>query len=76
MPYFVYRVSTFPIPRLACVEAMPSFSAASAKAKALRNDPSLAQGETVRVVFAESELAAEELLTTARTPKPGLDGDE
>jgi hypothetical protein len=74
MPYFVYRI--FPFRRLEKVEEAPSYGAAAAKAKALRADPALPADCAVKLIFAESELHAEELLSQVREKAPGLAGDE
>lgn len=76
MPYFVYRMWSFPIRRLEKVEEAPSFGAASARAKALRASPELEEGCAVKVIFAANELEAEDLLSQVREPKPGSTGDE
>ena len=74
MPYFVYRVFTFR--RLEKVDEAPSFRDASVQAKALRASPDLPADCAIKVVFAASEPEAEELLSQARAPKPGLADDE
>ena len=74
MPYFIYRV--FPFRRLERVEVLPAFAAASARAKLLRADPQLPADCTIKVIFAEDENHAEDLLTQVREPTPGLVGDE
>jgi hypothetical protein len=74
MPYFIYRV--FPFRRLERVEVLPAFAAASARAKLLRADPGLPADCTIKVIFAEDENHAEDLLTQVREPTPGVVGDE
>lgn len=74
MPYFIYRV--FPFRRLECVEVLPAFAAASARAKVLRTDPARPADCTIKVIFAEDENHAEDLLTQVREPTPGVVGDE
>jgi len=74
MPYFIYRV--FPFRRLEKVTDLPSFGDASAQAKALRASPDLPADCTVKVIFAASEIEAEELLSQARARAPGLADDE
>lgn len=74
MPYFIYRV--FPFRRLERVEVLPAFTAASARAKALRADPDLPADCAIKVIFAETENDAENLLTQVREPMPGVVGDE
>ncbi|MCC7327426.1 MAG: hypothetical protein IT521_11555 [Burkholderiales bacterium] len=76
MPYFIYRVFSFPIRRLEGVGREDSFRHASARAKELRADPDLPTGCAVRVIFANSELEAEDLLNRVRTSAPGVVGDE
>jgi len=74
MPYYVYRV--FPFRRLEKVDERPSFKEASAQAKALRVAPDLPADCAIKVVFADTELEAEDLLSEVRAPKPGLADDE
>jgi len=74
MPYFIYRV--FPFRRLEKVMDLPSFGEASARAKALRASPDLPADCTVKVIFAASEVEAEELLSQVRARAPGLADDE
>lgn len=76
MPYYVYRMWSFPIRRLEKAEEAASFGAASARAKALRTSPDLPEGCAIKVIFAANELEAEDLLSQVREPKPGLVGDE
>jgi hypothetical protein len=76
VPYYVYRMWSFPIRRLEKVEEAPSFGAASARAKALRLGPDLPEGCAIKVIFAANELEAEDLLSQVREPKPGLVDDE
>ncbi len=76
MPYFIYRVFERPIRRLEPVGREESFRAASARTKALRSAAGLPAGAAVRMVFASSELEAEDLLNRVRDPAPGLVGDE
>lgn len=74
MPYYIYRVFAFR--RLEKVDESPSYGAAAATAKAMRADPALPADCTVKVVFADTELAAEDLLSQVREKAPGLAGDE
>jgi len=76
LPYYIYRMFTFPIRRLEKIEEAPAFAAASARAKALRSSPDLPAGCAIKVIFAANELQAEDLLSQAREAKPGLVGDE
>jgi len=74
MPYFVYRVFAFR--RLEKVEEAPTYGAAAAKARSLRADPALPADCTVKLIFAETEAQAEDLLSQVRERAPGLADDE
>jgi hypothetical protein len=76
LPYFVYRIFAFPIRRLEQVAQLDSFREASARVKALRASPDLPRDCTVRLIFAENELAAEDLLSQVREGPSGVVGDE
>jgi hypothetical protein len=74
VPYFIYRV--FPFRRLEKVTERPSFSTASAEAKALRASSERPSDCTIKVIFAATESEAESLLSQVREPAPGVVGDE
>lgn len=74
MPYYVYRM--FPLRRLEQVAAPASFAEASTLAKSLRAAPDLPRDCAIKVIFADNELAAEDLLSQVRERPPGLAGDE
>jgi len=76
MPYFIYRSFAFPLRRLEPAGREDSFKAASARTKELRASPELPDGCTVRMVFAQNELEAEDLLNQVRAAAPGVVGDE
>jgi hypothetical protein len=76
MPYFIYRTFAFPLRRLEPAGREDSFKAASARTKELRASPDLPEGCTVRMVFAQNELEAEDLLNQVRAAAPGVVGDE
>lgn len=75
MPYYVYKIETFPILRLEHLAHFDSFKEASAEAKNRRNSMALTEGQVVKVMFAESELDAEDLLSQVR-PKPLTTGED
>ncbi len=75
MPYYLYKVCHDPLLRLEKLEQYEQFRAASASAKALRRELALAGPCTVKVVFAEHELGAEDLLSQVREPAPELGDD-
>jgi hypothetical protein len=76
VPYYIYRTFAFPINRLESAGSEESFRTASARTKALRASPDLPAGCVVRMVFANSELEAEDLLSQVRAAAPGVVGDE
>ena len=70
MPYYIYRISTFPIRRLEKLDQHAAFGDASARAKALRAETASAGEATIKVIFADNELHAEDLLSQVRAPQP------
>jgi hypothetical protein len=75
MPYFIYRVTEFPIKQLEKLEQYDAYREASVRAKQLRAEQ--AQGSTalIKMIHAESELHAEDLLNQVREPQPQLGDD-
>lgn len=71
MPYYIFRVKTLGLVEKLC--EFDNFAEASARAKALRAaDPPGAPGK-VKVMFADNELQAEDLLCQVREPGPSGD---
>ena len=75
MPYYIYKVSSFPIRRLEKLEQHHAFRDASARAKVLRAAPASAEDGSIKVILADNELHAEDLLTQQRSPQPNPDDD-
>lgn len=76
MPYYIYRITPQgPIKTLSCLTQFEVFKDASTEAKRLRRELDLAPGETVKTVFAENQLQAEDLLNQVREAEP-LTGDD
>ncbi len=76
MPYYVYRVTQLgPVKQLEKVTQFDVFKDASAAAKRLRKEADLPGGTLVKVMFADNELMAEELLNQVREGEP-LTGDD
>ena len=70
MPYYIYKIFSFPIRRLEKLEQHLAFRDASARAKVLRATlTSTAQG-SIKVILADNELHAEDLLSELRSPQP------
>ena len=76
MPYYIYRIFSKPIPRLDKAGEFASFREASAAVKTLRAAPDLPTACRVKMIFADSELHAEDLLSQVRTGETGRVGDD
>jgi hypothetical protein len=70
MPYFVFRVK--PFAQIEKLAEFAMFREASSHAKALRADGGEANGR-IKLMFAESEQWAEDLLCQIRDPQPAGD---
>jgi dihydrodipicolinate synthase/N-acetylneuraminate lyase len=74
MPYYIYRIPAGPVKILEKVTQFDAFKDASAEAKRMRKEADLSK-VTIKVVFGENEMQAEEALMTVREPEP-LTGDD
>lgn len=68
MPYYLYRLKPFAI--LEKLAAHDAFASASAEAKRLRAALPPGTPDKVKVIFADNELQAEDLLCQVREPLP------
>ena len=75
MSYYIYKVCRKPILRLEKIERHEGFRAASERVKNLRKELSLDDSCEVKMIFAENELIAEDLLSQIREPVPELGDD-
>lgn len=75
MSYYIYKVCRKPILRLEKIEKHEGFRAASERVKKLRQELSLDDSCEVKMIFAENELVAEDLLSQTREPVPELGDD-
>jgi len=75
MPYFVYKIFETPIRRLEKLEEHEAFREASSRAKQLRGELPKDAGFAIKVIFAESELHAEDLLNQIREAVPNPQDD-
>jgi len=75
MHYFIYRIVQRPIRQLEKLEQHDTYRAASARVKQLRSELPAGSSATVRMIHAESELHAEDLLSQIREPAPELGDD-
>ena len=70
MPYYIYKIFSFPIRRLKKLEQHLAFRDASARAKVLRAALTPAEEGSIKVILADNELHAEDLLSQLRSPQP------
>jgi hypothetical protein len=75
MPYFIYRVTERPIRHLEKLEEHAVYKDASSRAKELRRQMRDDQSSIIKVIFADTELHAEDLLSQVREPAPELGDD-
>ena len=75
MPYFVYKIFETPIRRLEKLEQHDAFREAANRAKQLRGELGSDASCIIKVMFAENELNAEDLLNEIRAPAPELGDD-
>lgn len=72
MPYYIYKIG--PLSVLEKQGQADSFKAAKAAANELRK--ALVPGYSIKMIFAENELAAEDTLSQPRELDPSLAGDD
>ena len=68
MPYYIYQIK--PFSQLKKLAESASFNEASVQAKALRGQMPAGATEKIKVMFADSELQAQDLLLQVRTAGP------
>ena len=73
MPYYVYKI--FPMRVLQKAGEFAQFKEASALAKTLRLEISPTDQYTIKVIFGENELAAEDMLGQVRVAPPKVGDD-
>lgn len=74
MPYFIYKIG--PLNILEKLGQADAFKDAKATANALRKDLDPNKGQTIKMIFAENELAAEDILSQPRELDASLAGDD
>jgi hypothetical protein len=70
VPYYVYKIHQQPIKLLELVQEFDSFKPASAHAKTIRASLTPADSYTIKVIHADNQLQAEDLLNQVREPQP------
>lgn len=74
MPYFIYKIG--PMSILSKQDVADTFKAAKAIANELRKQLDPNAGTTIKMIFADNELAAEDILSQPRELDPSLAGDD
>ncbi len=74
MPYYVFKVGTLGV--LTKLAEFDAFRAASAHAKTARAKSAADGSGRVKVMFADNQLAAEDLLSQVREPGPAIGDDD
>jgi hypothetical protein len=75
MPYYIYRITERPIRILEKLEQHEVYKDASTRAKVLRKEDVTGEKGTIKIIHAENELQAEDLLNEVREPAPQLGDD-
>jgi hypothetical protein len=75
MPYFIYRITERPLRLLEKLEQHEVYKEASVRAKELRKQEVWGENGQIKLIHAENELQAEDLLNEVREPAPQLGDD-
>ncbi len=75
MPYFIYQITEQPIKLLKNLEQHETYREASARVKQLRVELPENSAAVIKMIHAESELQAEDLLNEVRVAAPGPDDE-
>lgn len=70
MPYYVFKVTTFPFRQFDLAGQFDAFKEASAHAKTLRQALAVDDKTSIKVMFGENQLQAEDVLNQEREPQP------
>lgn len=70
MPYYVFKVTTFPFKQFELTGQFDAFKEASAHAKTLRQALAADDKISIKVMFGENQLQAEDVLNQEREPQP------
>ena len=75
MPYFIYRITERPVKLLNKLEQHETYRNASTRVKELRAEHAQDTNTTIKMIHAETELQAEDLLNEVRERQPELGDD-
>lgn len=73
MAYFLYQITERPIRLLEMLEQHDAYRDAAARAKQLRSAQAPGATGQIKMIFADNELHAEDLLNQVREAPPGPD---
>ncbi len=74
MPYYVYKIIP-PFKQLELIQQFEKYAEASTQAKAMRTAITPQDNYTIKIIFAENALQAEDLLSQEREPEPMIGDD-
>jgi hypothetical protein len=75
MPYYIYQVTEFPVRQLKKLEQHDTYREASARIKQARTELAVSSPAMIKMIHAETEFDAEDLLNQVRDPAPELGDD-
>ena len=75
MPYFIYRITEQPVRLLKNLEQHETYREASARVKQLRAEQDAGSAAIIKMIHAETEFKAEDLLNEVRERPPELGDD-
>ncbi len=75
MPYYIYKIFDFPMKRVEKIEQHEVYKLSADRSKVLRRELAISEQCNVKMIFADNELQAEELLMQVREPAPELGDD-
>lgn len=75
MPYFIYRITERPVKLLKNLEQHETYRNASVRVKELRAEQGADSSAIIKMIHAETELQAEDLLNEIRERQPELGDD-
>ncbi len=75
MPYYIYKLFEFPLKRVEKIGQHEIYKQGAERSKVLRKELAITEQCNVKMIFAENELQAEDLLMQVREPAPELGDD-
>lgn len=75
MPYYIYKITEQPIKLLKNIEQHATYRDASVRVKQLRAELPDNSAAIIKMIYADNELQAEDLLNEVRVAAPGPDDE-